>query len=97
MEDLETNSVALVSCDEEEIPLGYRDMTTSREREFDNENLFLSNPAVFPELPEPFNNLYMRVRNLNEDNSLSKNEREFSNDIDKPVVSSVEVGIKFSL
>lgn len=96
MEDFETDSVALVSCEEDEIPLDYMGLTSRHDREFDKENLFLSTPAVFPELPEPFNNIYMKVRNLNDDNSLSKYDREFGLSFEKADRLGVEAGIKIS-
>ena len=75
---------------ESDISLSYDENTTAEQRRFDGENLFVNTPAVFPELPEPFNHIYFKVNDLNEEVSFT------GADIDNRPEPSVEVGLKFT-
>lgn len=60
--------------------------------ENDNENLSLGKtPAVFPELPFPFNHLYARFKNLNGNDGRDAN----GSDYDLKPHPAVEVGLRF--
>ena len=81
---------------DETIDLSYAGKTTKRDRQFDAENLMAETRAVFPELPEPFNHMYVKFRDLNSDSNCSPHSRDFGPIEDRREHPAVEVGIKFT-
>ena len=77
--------------------LSYDAFTSKEDKAFDNENLLSrKNPVVFPELPAPFNHLYTKFRNLNEDMPrLAEHEYDFHIE-ERPPHTAVEVGLKWT-
>lgn len=74
----------------------YEGSTTGRDREYDAKNLMHGSMAVFPELPTPFNHMYVRFRDLNDNSICSPHSREFGPLEDRREHPAVEVGIKFT-
>ena len=81
---------------DENTDLTYEGNTTERDRKFDVENLMSDTRAVFPELPEPFNHMYVKFRDLNSDSNCSPHSRDFGPIEDRRENPSQEVGIKFT-
>ena len=81
---------------DENTDLTYEGNTTERDRKFDAENLMSGTRAAFPELPEPFNHMYVKFRDLNSDSNCSPHSRDFRPIEDRREHPAVEVGIKFS-
>lgn len=79
---------------DENIDLTYQGNTTERDRKFDVENLMSGTRAVFPELPEPFNHMYVKFRDLNSDSNFSPHSMDFGSIEDRRGHPAVEVGIK---
>ena len=80
----------------ESTDLTYEGNTTERDRKFDAENLMSGTRAVFPELPEPVNHMYVKFRNLNSDSNCSPHSRDFGPIEDRRGHPAMEVGIKFT-
>lgn len=81
---------------DENTNLTYGGNITERDRKFDAKNLMSSTRAVFPELPEPFNHLYVKFRDLNSDSNCSPHSMDFGHIEDRREHPAVEVGIKFT-
>ena len=81
---------------DENIDLSYNGNATERDRKFDAENLMSGTRAVFPELPEPFNHMYVKFRDLNSDSNCFPQSRELLPIEDRREHPAVEVGMKFT-
>lgn len=81
---------------DEKTDCSYQGNTTERDRKFDAENLMSNSKAVFPELPEPFNHMYVKFRDLNSDSNCSQHTSEFRHIEDLHEHPAVEVGIKYT-
>ena len=81
---------------DETIDLTYKGNTSERDRKFDAENIILATGAVFPELPPPFNNLFVKFRDLNSDSNCSPQSAEMNTTEDRREHPSIEVGLKFT-
>ena len=70
--------------------------TTARDRQSYSAALKPKNNLIFPELPAPLTNIYLRVRNLNSDSNCTPHTKEFGPTEDLRPRPTVEVGLKFT-
>lgn len=80
----------------ETIDLTYEGNTSERDRKFDAENMTLATGAVFPELPPPFNNLFVKFKDLNSDSNCSPQSVEMNTTEDRREHPAVEFGVKLT-
>lgn len=78
------------------IDLTYHGNTTERDKKYDAEHLLTPMRATFPELPEPINHMYVRIRDLNSNSYGSPHIREFGDKEDLKPKPAIEAGIKGS-
>ena len=81
---------------DEDTDLTYDGNTTERDRKFDAENLMSDTRGVLPELPNPFNHMYVKFRDLNSDSNCSPHDMDFGPIEERREHPAVEVGIKLT-
>ncbi len=77
-------------------PLSYAENTTAAQRQFDAENLFIQNPAIFPELPSSLDHVYVKFRDLGKDIDPLTRNLNLGVEEDHKEVPAIEAGLKFS-
>ena len=77
-------------------PLSYAENTTTEQRQFDAENLFIQNPAIFPELPYGLDNVYVKFRDLGKDIPPLTKNTILGIETEHIEVPAIEAGLKLS-